>query len=68
MYKNLRSEFEGMGNNSSTFSPKLTRVKNDLYILIDARATKINKQFDKLKEYQLNAEQQQSPEYPDQMQ
>ncbi len=56
----LRSEFEGIGIQLLDVFTKTYESKNDLYILIDARATKINKQFDKLKEFQLNAEQQQA--------
>ncbi|WMW79702.1 EAL domain-containing protein [Undibacterium cyanobacteriorum] len=56
----LRSEFEGIGIQLLDVFTKNYESKNDLYVLIDARAAKIKQQFERLKQYQLNAEQQQA--------
>ena len=53
----LRSEFEGIGIQLLDVFTKNYESKNDLYLIIDARAEKIKKQFEKLSEYELNREQ-----------
>jgi diguanylate cyclase (GGDEF)-like protein len=56
----MRSEFEGIGIQLLDVFTKNYESKNDLYLIIDARAEKIKKQFEKLSEYELNREQRQA--------